>query len=130
MIEPAEFLNPRIGRPWTESDNCWSFVAEMQAACFGRDLPRLAYPASVKARQRLFASHPERLRWREIAQPEHGAIALIHRREVGLAGEHAGVCLMIPDAHVAHCDAPQGVCLDALFVLRARGWEPKFFIPI
>lgn len=124
------FLNAVNGAPWTEERNCWALTAEIQQRFFGRGLPVVAYPPSGLARHRLFLSHPERARWRRVDGPRHGAVVLMSKRRKPRIDEHAGICLLMPGPMIVHTDRPQGVAIEDLMLVEARGWLPEFYEPL
>lgn len=75
-------------------------------------------------------ANPERLNWRCVSRPQHGAVVLMSAVEHPRVDCHAGVCVMMPGPMIAHVDDPHGVVLDDLMTLRARGWFPTFWIPV
>lgn len=132
------YVSELINEPWAQDgQHCWALVLRVQRDLFGRFLPVVLDVAPVGHKGRalksqLFASHPERAHWREITEPEHGAVALM--RERGSAPGmivHAGVYLALDGGVVLHTDNPHGVVLDPIPVLRElRGWEPMFLVPV
>jgi hypothetical protein len=47
----SEFLSLQIGQPWAwQTRNCWDFACHVERKLFGRELPRVAVPASLSKR--------------------------------------------------------------------------------
>lgn len=116
-----------IGQPYDkQTRNCWHVVSEVQRDLFGRELPTSPY-ADRHERARILASHPERARWEQVANPADGDLVLMARAP----GQdiHAGVYLADRQA-VIHADAPHGVVLDTVLELeQARRWWLSFYRP-
>jgi hypothetical protein len=126
------YVQGLIGRPWERrGHHCWALVMQVEWDLFGRDVP----PGPLEApgrpvRRALFRANAEDYGWREVPAPEHGAIVRMYRTGGNPADmEHAGVYLAIERGVVLHNEAPQGVVIDTLLELRARGWEPRWFVP-
>lgn len=124
-----DFLNSVNGQPWTEDRHCLAFAEEVQRRFFGRALPLPALPRSPGERHVAIHTDPARARWVPVDGPAHGAIVLMSPRPENRIDCHIGVCLLVPEPVVAHTDRPQGVCVDDLMTLRARGWHPTFWMP-
>jgi hypothetical protein len=128
------FVDRMIGRPYEPAGlHCWELTRQCQREVFGRDLPAvLAAPESKRDLVRLMGQRHDYSGWREVAQPENGAIVFMTRRGhgPGRAACHAGTWLDIEGGGVLHTDAPHGVVFESLIELTARNWaEPSFFIP-
>lgn len=128
------YISALINQPWArDGRHCWRLVREVQRDLFGRKLPVVLDMAPLGAagarlKARLFRDHPERQRWREIHEPEHGAIAIL-RGQTGYE-QHAGVYLDFDCGGVLHTDTPFGVVFDDLFTLRdLRHLTPSFLVP-
>jgi hypothetical protein len=87
MIARAAYLDRLVSRQWErEGLHCWAFVEAVQRDLFGVAVPSFGGAAGAaltrdrRARMALFADHPERAAWREVAAPEDGAIVLMTRR--------------------------------------------------
>lgn len=124
-----DFLNSVNGQAWTEDRHCLAFAEEVQRRFFGRALPLPALPRSPGERHVAIHTDPARTQWTEVDGPAHGAIVLMSPRAEDRIDCHIGVCLLVPEPVVAHTDRPQGVCVDDLMTLRARGWHPTFWMP-
>lgn len=135
MTDRAAFLNGLVSRPYArEGAHCWSLVVEVQRALFGRELPpvSLVAPSDARSLAQHFAYHPERERWREVADAEDGAVVLMSRTASRHARDiHAGVYLVCDGRGLVwHADAPHGVEAVSLAELRlVRRFEPRFFVP-
>lgn len=124
-----DFLNSVNGQPWTEERHCLVHAGEVQFRFFGRRLPLVQLPDSPHERHEAIHSHPIMQEWRSVENPAHGAMVLMSPRAENRIDCHIGVCLLLPTPIVTHTDRPQGVCVDDLMTLRARGWHETFWMP-
>lgn len=124
------YLNEVNGQPWTADRNCLVLAGEIQRRFFGRDLPIVDLPRSPSERHAAIHTNPVRAVWQMIDSPEHGAIVLMSPRAINRIDCHIGVSLLMPESLIVHTDRPQGVCVDDLMTLRARGWHPTYWIPV
>lgn len=134
MVNDAAFVAGMIGRAYDPVGlHCWALVTACQRQVFGRDLPAvLVRPESRREILRMMERRHEHSGWREVDQPEHGAVVFLTRRGhgPGRAACHAGTWLVLDGGAVLHTDAPHGVVFETLPELTARNWaEPSFFIP-
>lgn len=130
----AEHVNALLGRPYQaggngpESFDCYGLARHLQAAFFGRDLPVFTMPAEAGrfAIASAITVHPERARWREIAAPIDGAIAVMARQENGF---HMGVFLDLDGGTIVHALEEQGVVAERPFLLTspAARWQIGYF---
>lgn len=104
-----------IGLPWEAgaqgptSYDCMSFFRQVQAECFGIEVPSIIatnYDDPI-ALVHLFGDHPERKRWTKLAAPVHGCAVIIRRPM------HIGVWLDIDGGGVLHCVRGAGVVFTA-----------------
>ncbi|MGL4287338.1 MAG: glycoside hydrolase [Phreatobacter sp.] len=129
MTELAAYLNGINGQPYREDRHCLVLAAEIQERFFGRLLPLAALPKAPSARHALIHTNPVRASWRLVDTPRHGAVVLMSPRAANRIDCHIGTCLLMPEPLIVHTDRPQGVCVDDLMVLGARGWHPTFWMP-
>lgn len=135
VSDPSAFVNSVIGKAYeTGGLHCWELTRLCQSAVFDRNLPVvLSVPSSKRELVRLMAKRDAHPGWREIAQPEHGAVVFLARRGHGAsrAAVHAGTWLDLDGGGVLHTDDPHGVTFETLPELSARNWaEPSFYVPV
>ena len=137
-LSAGAYVSALINEPWArDGRHCWRLVVDVQRDLFGRELPAVLDVAPATAGEarrvnpKLFAEHAERARWREVDDPQHGAIVLMHRAGAPRdALIHAGVYLALDGGGILHCDAPQGVAFDRVQeLIEVRRWAPRYFIP-
>lgn len=138
MMTPPDdgaYVSRLINQLWVRDGlHCWRLVVDVQRDLFGRVLPAVIDIAPVglegrRLKPKLFAEHAERVRWRDVAAPVHGAIVLMHQASAPAeAIIHAGVYLAIDGGGVLHCDDPQGVAFDTLRELTIRRWSPATYL--
>lgn len=129
----GEYVSSLIGRPWDRHGmHCWRLVAQVQADLFGRGVPFSSEPMHKRQVVRAMMSlEAAPFGWREIERPVHGAVARMYRNGGDPAVlDHAGVYLTLGRGGVLHTDDPYGVVFDALIELSARGWAPRWFVPV
>jgi cell wall-associated NlpC family hydrolase len=130
----AQLLSPLIGRPWVanapgpDAFDCWSLVVYLQRELFGRTLPDVSVPEDPSWTWIIeqFAAHGERSRWREVPRhatglviaPDGSIVLMAHVTRLA----HAGVWLA-PEHRVVHADQEQGVSVEDVATLAARGWR-------
>lgn len=124
-----DYLNSINGQPYDDERHCLALAAEIQRRFFGQKLPLPVAPRSPGERHVAIHTDPARARWVQVDGPAHGAIVLMSPRAESRIDCHIGVCLLVPEPVVAHTDRPQGVCVDDLMTLRARGWHETFWMP-
>lgn len=126
-----------MNEPWDPvGKHCWSVTTRI-VALFGYTLPpviEIAPEGGKEARDLrldLFASHPERRKWRKTEVPTDWAIVLMHHKaRPPEAIEHSGVFLNIDGGRVLHSDHPHGVVLDLpQDLLNVRRWSPIYVVP-
>jgi len=132
--DAAAFVNDLIGCAYEAVGlHCWELTRRCQREVFGRELPAvLAVPESKRELVRLMARRDAHHGWREVDQPEHGAVVFLSRAGHGpsRAAIHAGTFLVLDGGGVLHTDEPQGVAFDSLSDLAARNWaSPSFYVP-
>ncbi|WP_316234674.1 hypothetical protein [Bradyrhizobium sp. SZCCHNR1020] len=136
MTARSEFLSALIGESWAWADhNCWQFAAAVQRQLFDRVLPDVVVPSDFSRRWVVeeFDAHPERARWREVAQGPGGLVlagdgALVLMAHVKFPA-HIGVWLQT-EQRIIHCDAKTGVACETALALRQMGWKQlTFFEP-
>ncbi|RXT18074.1 MULTISPECIES: glycoside hydrolase [unclassified Bosea (in: a-proteobacteria)] len=128
------FLAAHIGKPYDRTGlHCWELTRLSQAQIFGRPLPIvLSVPESKRELIALMAGRDEAGDWRQVAEPEHGAVVFMTRRGHGpsRAAVHCGTWLALDGGGVLHTDEEHGVVFDSLLELSARNWaSPSFYVP-
>ena len=116
-----------IGRPFRdggrgpEAFDCWGLVRFVEAEHFGVEVPDWSILPAERSliRARVLAERQSE-RWRRIAVPEPGAVAVLGR---GLGETHLGV---VVDGGVLHATRDSGVVLDSLSGIR-RDWPRVSF---
>jgi hypothetical protein len=133
--EVGAYLSKLVGTPWERKGlHCWRIVVQVQRDLFGRAIPfgdrNMVNRDTLKGLMGLDCAE---YGWREVAAPEHGAVARMYRQGGDPKDlEHAGVYLALPGSPplVLHTDNPHGVVLDTLAQLTTqRGWVPRWFVP-
>lgn len=133
-MSPAAFVNSHLGKPYSYTGlHCWELTRRCQAEVFGRELPAvLAAPDSKLALARLMSRRHAYKGWREVHQPEHGAVVFLTRKGHGpsRAAVHAGTWLALDGGGLLHTDDPHGVAFATLPELSALNWaDPSFYVP-
>jgi hypothetical protein len=113
-----------VGRPWTEQYTCWELVRDVQASCFGREVPLI--PDAADARAALLAALMRGGAWQPLAEPmdaADGDVAVMR----GPDGVHVGVTVRLNGrAEVLHnlgsADTGGAVRRDALDELGRLGY--------
>lgn len=128
----GRLLEGWLATPWSPRRNCWWLAAVAARELYGRDVPLRPFAGALPSRgdrDALFASHPERARWRAVPAPVDGAIVLMSRSALG--DEHAGIFLAIGRGVVLHTDRPHDAVLDPLTTVASlRGWRMTFHVPL
>ncbi len=130
------YVDGIIGAPWVrDRRNCWRLTREI-VALLGYELPVVLEVAprgraGRALKHELFAHHPERANWIEVAKPATGWAGVLMHKAHRPADEidHAGVYFAEHGGRVLHIDAPHGVVYDSLPELRLRGWAAIFLVP-
>lgn len=130
----ADFVGTVIGRAYEPAGlHCWELVRTAQALLFGRALPPvLVAPERRRELIGLMGLRHNYPGWREVAEPQHGAVVFMTRNGHNLAQAacHAGTWLALDGGGVLHTDDPHGVVFDSLAELAARNWgDLGFFVP-
>ena len=130
--DAARLIEGWLPLPWSVRRNCWTLTAIASRALYGRDVPLKPFAGPLPergARHLLFAQHPERRRWREVATPEDGAVVLMSRGALG--DEHAGLFIGLGRGAVLHVDRPHGTVFEPPIAVTAlRGWRMTFHVPV
>lgn len=136
LLNPHElslYLSKTVGTPWERKGlHCWRIVVKVQRDLYGRAIPfGSRNMVNREALIDLMGQPAEEFGWREVAEPEDGAVTRMYRQGGNPADlEHAGVYLKIGPGHVLHSDMHHGVVLDTLQQLtHVRGWVPRWFVP-
>lgn len=132
--DAAAFVHLVIARPYEATGlHCWELVRLCQEMLFGQVLPPVLVAPERKREliglMDLRHSYPG---WREVEQPEHGAVVFMTRKGQGAerAACHAGVYLDLDGGGVLHTDDPHGVVFETAPELTARNWaDLSFFVP-
>lgn len=139
IVDPsarAAHINALLGRPYRaramgmDAFDCYGLARHLQAEFFGRDLPLFQLPADAGrfAIASAITVHPERQRWREIAQRVDGAMVVMARQDCGF---HLGVFLALDGGIVVHTIEQTGVVAESPFQLTspAGRWRLQYFGP-
>lgn len=120
-----------LGLPWESGAqgphafDCWALVRHVQRQHYGRALPVIQVDALNQAVvHHTFATHPERQRWEQVAQPQDGDAVLTHK---GRQADHVGVYLAVDGGRVLHAVPGSGVVCTRLHALVRLGWSPIEF---
>lgn len=132
-IDAADYVARLLNQPYDPvGQHCWAVTCRAQLDLFGRILPPVLDVApqdreGARAVQAMFRDHPERQRWREISEPVHGALVLMHKP----LHDHAGTYLKLGTGGILHSEPTCGVVFDnVLLVRKVRGWRTSFFTPV
>lgn len=136
LSDRAAHVNSLLGRRYEaggmgpELYDCYGLARHLQAAFFGRDLPRFQLPAEAGrfAVASAIAVHPERARWVPVARPVDGAMVVMARQDCGF---HVGVYLAMDRGLVVHTIEQTGVVAETPFQLAspAARWRLQYLVP-
>lgn len=131
--EAAAHVSGLIGQPYASGGlHCWKLTRRTVWTLFGLRVPLVteAAPAGLYEKARLFAEHPARREWGEVAAPGDWAVVLMgHAGRPDLI-DHAGTYLALDGGAVLHTDDPHGVVFESLLTLRnARHRTLTFLVP-
>lgn len=125
-VPVAEFIARVIGLPWRENGygpdayDCWGLARACQRDVFGRDLPIIDYPSTIRALVKTMEDHDVRDAWPEVAQPGHGDIVTM---TASIHPHHVGTWLALNGGIVLHTTAKEGVMCSSLHHLRLEGFR-------
>ena len=133
-MQAIDFANAMTGLGYQpEGLHCWELVRQCQKLVFDRELPPvLVAPERKRELIELMDLRNSYPGWREVEQPEHGAVVFMTRKGQGAerAACHAGVYLDLDGGGVLHTDDPHGVVFETAPELTARNWaDLSFFVP-
>jgi cell wall-associated NlpC family hydrolase len=119
------FVRDVIGLPWSDnghgpdSYSCWGLTRECQRAVFGRDLPIINHPATLRSLIETIEHHEIRDAWPEVKKPVHGdLVTMTHARHP----HHIGVYLGLDGGRVLHSTEQTGVMCCSLTQLKLEGF--------
>lgn len=119
----AEEAEDYVGLPYKEgsygpdSYNCWGLLYTIQTKHFGVKMPMAPIGDSDRCQQ-MFKDHVRYGEWTELANPEHGAGALLR----GGTEPHVGVYLDIDGGGILHALEGVGVVFTTLDQLNPLGF--------
>ena len=135
-MDRVGFINSIIGTSYELGGgadgavDCYGCAAMLQREIFGRDMPDFSMPGTAGrfAIAAAISVHPERQKWREIDQPEDGALVTMARNDCGY---HIGTWLEEDGGVIVHAMEKVGVVVDTIPSLQAIGWRRfRFHIPL
>ncbi len=122
----AEFVQRVIGLPWRENGygpdayDCWGLARACQREVFGRSLPIVDYPATLRAIVRTMNDHTVRDAWPEVKLPAHGDIVTM---TAALHPHHVGTWLQLEGGCILHATRREGVMCSSLHHIRLEGFR-------
>ena len=133
----AAFVNGLVGKRYRAGASgpveydCYGLTKLLQRVFYGRALPAFALTAGAgrMAVATAIATHPDRARWREVAAPVDGAIAVMARQECGF---HMGTYVDLDGGIVVHALEEPGVAADHAWWLKSPGggrWGIGWYVP-
>lgn len=126
----AEFVQRVIGLPWRENGygpdayDCWGLARACQREVFGRDLPVIDYPSTLRAIVRMMEDHTVRDAWPETKLPTHGDIVTM---TAALHPHHIGTWLQLEGGRILHATEREGVMCSSLHHIRLEGFRSLRF---
>lgn len=120
-----------IGRPWQaggrgpDAFDCWGMVRFCWREHFGIEVPEIPVDAADLRRVLdAFRDHPERRRWRLVAEPREGDAVLMRQSRHPV---HVGLWLDVDGGGVLHAARGIGVAFQKPLDLLAQGWRIEGF---
>ncbi len=116
-----------IGRPWqaggrgAQAFDCWGLVRFCWREHFGIEVPEIPVDAADLRRVLdAFRDHPERRRWRLVAEPREGDAVLMRQSRHPV---HVGLWLDVDGGGVLHAARGIGVAFQNPRDLDLQGWR-------
>jgi len=116
-----------IGRPWQaggrgpDAFDCWGLVRFCWRERFGIEVPEIPVDAADLRRVLdAFRDHPERRRWRLVAEPREGDAVLMRQSRHPV---HVGLWLDVDGGGVLHAARGIGVAFQNTRDLDLQGWR-------
>ena len=120
-----------IGRPWQaggrgpDAFDCWGMVRFCWREHFGIEVPEIPVDAADLRRVLdAFRDHPERRRWRLVAEPREGDAVLMRQSRLPV---HVGLWLDVDGGGVLHAARTIGVAFQRPGALDLQGWRIEGF---
>ncbi|ANK79859.1 MAG: hypothetical protein TEF_02925 [Rhizobiales bacterium NRL2] len=120
-----------IGRPWqaggrgAQAFDCWGLVRYCWREQFGIEVPEIPVDAADLRRVLdAFRDHPERRRWRLVAEPREGDAVLMRQSRHPV---HVGLWLEVDGGGVLHAARRIGVAFQNPRDLDLQGWRIEGF---
>jgi len=120
-----------IGRPWqaggrgAQAFDCWGLVRFCWRERFGIEVPEIPVDAADLRRVLdTFRDHPERRRWRLVAEPREGDAVLMRQSRHPV---HVGLWLDVDGGGVLHTARGIGVTFQHPRDLDLQGWRIEGF---
>ena len=117
-----------IGRPWTQEQDCFYFLKEVQEKEFGRDvLVDISYFQMAKnptaSIVRLLSNErpPDAEHWQEVDEAKDGDVVFLTQRTVA---HHVGIAAFVDSRmEILHSLEGLGVVRSSLLSLRTNSWK-------
>jgi hypothetical protein len=119
-----------IGKPWHENAqgpdayDCWGLARAAQKIVFGRDLPIVSCPSTLRALVETIENHAVRDNWPEVERATHGCLVSMTQ---SLHPHHIGTYLGLDGGRVLHATKNEGVMCCTLAQLRLEGFSKLRF---
>jgi len=124
------FANGAIGKPWRENGagpeeyDCWGLARACQKIVFGRELPIIDYPSTMRAVVETIEDHEIHDAWPEVEKPEHGDLVTMTQSQ---HPSHIGTYLALDGGRVLHATKREGVLCCTLMQLKLEGFRKLRF---
>jgi len=125
-LSAGDFVARVIGLPWQENGygpdayDCWGLARACQRDVFGRRLPIVDYPATLRALVKIMEEHDVRDAWPEVPAPGHGDIVTMTH---SVHPHHVGTWLALDGGVILHTTEREGVMCSPLHHLRLQGFR-------
>lgn len=129
-MNAVAFVRDIIGLPWSEDGNgpdyysCWGLTRACQKIVFGRDLPIINHPSTLRALIETIEAHEIRDTWPEVPKPDHGDLVTMTHSQ---APHHIGTYLALDGGRVLHATEQTGVMCCTLTQLKLEGFRRLHF---
>jgi hypothetical protein len=107
-----------------QSYSCWGLVRADQREIFGRELPIIVHPRTLRAVVETINNSEIRDCWPEVERPSHGDLVTMTS---SLQPHHIGTYLAIDGGRVHHCTEREGVMCCSLVQLKLEGFRRLTF---
>ena len=126
LAAAAGFARRVVGLPWKENGygpdayDCWGLARACQREVFGRELPIIDYPSTIRAIVRIIESHEINDDWPQVETPAHGdVVTMTNSRHP----HHIGTFLALDGGRVLHATEREGVMCCSIAQLKLAGFR-------